>query len=516
MELVYLWVEEYKNIEKQGFNFSPRFKCEYDDESNELTIDDKSKDYTSIFPHNINVTAIVGENGSGKSSILECLQEVFKIENQKLENSILIPEHTFNFILKFYMDNELYEIKNIKDHFETNIINNENIVDLMKYYAYSNFNNKFDMFKLNRHSIAEKLISNDKILDYDFEITSFMFLPNKVEISLCDFYTKFDKLISDSKRYPLYPNQSDHEYLLEMNQEIKSAMKAFENETNMYYKFVMIQNLKYDNGFEERITEEEFNEYFSLTFPNNIKLLNDLTIEEEKIYYEYNDFFNFNFIDKVGRSYDELSHGEQIIFGQLLNIYFYSKQNEDNLIFLLDEPEISLHPNWQKKYLNESINLCKKFNNKYHFITTSHSPFILSDLPKDNVIFLKDGKQEYPFKDKQTFGANIHTLLSDGFFMSDGLMGEFAKNKIRTITVAHKYVLFKHNKEYLIHEKNRKLIIDNINNFWEIHKIIGEPFLQKVVNNCIQEIELILLNKIESIDNEIERLKELKKSLNNG
>jgi len=32
MELVYLWVEEYKNIHKQGFNFSPRFHCEFNDE----------------------------------------------------------------------------------------------------------------------------------------------------------------------------------------------------------------------------------------------------------------------------------------------------------------------------------------------------------------------------------------------------------------------------------------------------------------------------------------------------
>ena len=69
MELVYLWVDKYKNIEKQGFNFSPRFRCEYDEEKNELTINE-NKDYVSIFPKNINITAIVGENGSGKSSIL--------------------------------------------------------------------------------------------------------------------------------------------------------------------------------------------------------------------------------------------------------------------------------------------------------------------------------------------------------------------------------------------------------------------------------------------------------------
>ena len=43
MELVYLWVEDYKNIQKQGFNFSPRFRCEYDEEKNELEIIDKEE-----------------------------------------------------------------------------------------------------------------------------------------------------------------------------------------------------------------------------------------------------------------------------------------------------------------------------------------------------------------------------------------------------------------------------------------------------------------------------------------
>ena len=35
MELVYLWVDNYKNIRNQGFNFSPRFECEYKAEYDE-------------------------------------------------------------------------------------------------------------------------------------------------------------------------------------------------------------------------------------------------------------------------------------------------------------------------------------------------------------------------------------------------------------------------------------------------------------------------------------------------
>ena len=87
MELVYLWVEEYKNIIGQGFNFSPRFECSYDEKKEELAINE-NKDYVSIFPENINVTAIVGENGSGKSSIYELLINLLYKEKPILNKKI--------------------------------------------------------------------------------------------------------------------------------------------------------------------------------------------------------------------------------------------------------------------------------------------------------------------------------------------------------------------------------------------------------------------------------------------
>jgi len=96
MELVYLWIEDYKNIQKKGFNFSPRFECEFKDEYDDegklkdnckLIIKEK-KDYVCIFPENINITTIVGENGSGKSSIIQNIFEF--LESEPLEKRTII------------------------------------------------------------------------------------------------------------------------------------------------------------------------------------------------------------------------------------------------------------------------------------------------------------------------------------------------------------------------------------------------------------------------------------------
>lgn len=73
MELVYLWVEEYKNIHKQGFNFSPQFNCEYNNETKQLSINENDDYIENFFGENINVTAIAGKNGGGKSSVLELI-----------------------------------------------------------------------------------------------------------------------------------------------------------------------------------------------------------------------------------------------------------------------------------------------------------------------------------------------------------------------------------------------------------------------------------------------------------
>ena len=87
MELVYLWVENYKNIHRQGFNFSPRFRCSYNKEKNELTIKENEDYIENFFGENISVTAIVGKNGSGKSSVI------------RIKDSKYLPKINFKFFI---------------------------------------------------------------------------------------------------------------------------------------------------------------------------------------------------------------------------------------------------------------------------------------------------------------------------------------------------------------------------------------------------------------------------------
>ena len=188
-----------------------------------------------------------------------------------------------------------------------------------------------------------------------------------------------------------------------------------------------------------------------------------------------------------------LSSGEEKLLYLFVNIYDYilsmKTSGVTKFTIIVDEPDTLLHPNWQKKILSLVVTFINTFfkDDIFNIIITTHSPFILSDLPKQNIIFLeKDDKTGDCINttndvDINPFGANIHTLLSHGFFMKDGLMGEFAKNKIDT---AIKYL------------NKTKLSEDELIYCENIISIIGEPIikrqLQKMLDSKrLSEIDLI-------------------------
>ena len=103
-------------------------------------------------------------------------------------------------------------------------------------------------------------------------------------------------------------------------------------------------------------------------------------------------------------------------------------------------------------------------------------------------------------KDFNTFGANIHTLLSHGFFMKDdGLMGEFAKEKINQV-----YNFITNNDTNFIKTKEEAQNIINL---------IGEPMLKKELQFLYDEkFEVDEIDKkIREYEDAIEKLKSKKK-----
>ncbi len=103
----------------------------------------------------------------------------------------------------------------------------------------------------------------------------------------------------------------------------------------------------------------------------------------------------------------------------------------------LDEIEICFHPEYQRMFLLNLIETIKRLEinqgNHVNIIMSSHSPFLLSDLPSGNVLLLKDGHVWEDDRFANTFGANISTILNEDFFLKKGFIGGFAQQKITTI-----------------------------------------------------------------------------------
>ena len=107
-----------------------------------------------------------------------------------------------------------------------------------------------------------------------------------------------------------------------------------------------------------------------------------------------------------------------------------------NVNIILEEIELYYHPECQRGYVNRLLELIAGLKLKniqnVNIIFVTHSPFILSDVPKNNVLFLKGGRSVTDIQEN-TFGANIHTMLQNAFFLNGVTIGDFARNKINQL-----------------------------------------------------------------------------------
>lgn len=121
-----------------------------------------------------------------------------------------------------------------------------------------------------------------------------------------------------------------------------------------------------------------------------------------------------------------------------------------HMYILIDEGEAGFHLQWQKEYVHNLItnlpNIMvfedaagQPFRPTLQLILTTHSPICLSDIPEYNVIYLKKNADGHcnvvdeGGRPRRSFGANIHDIIHDAFFLQNGFIGKFAQDKINEV-----------------------------------------------------------------------------------
>ena len=136
MELIYLWIKDYKNINEIGIplgvDHKEEQKAEFEFTKNELTINLSTANNYNVFGNYLNIKTFVGANGSGKSNITTALCYILRngfkekvkydfedyFDNSKPKHYCLIykDNDSYQYIsncnkINLYIDNELQNLK---------------------------------------------------------------------------------------------------------------------------------------------------------------------------------------------------------------------------------------------------------------------------------------------------------------------------------------------------------------------------------------------------------------------
>jgi Predicted ATP-dependent endonuclease of the OLD family len=638
-----MWIDDYGLLKRQDINLGGEFIFRY--QENELKIEKNNQYFTNFFGNRItNITGIVGENGSGKTSIIRFFLETFSMDMLSAINAIIILKHDEKYycyynrekINKLLIDerykaiinvcalpnkeknleNEVEYLKNISRIYYSSSFSestyrgssrheeNNSTQNLSTLYQVNNLhsNNVQAFFYRNRiqtiHFMCEnkenledliqiKMPQYIKIIDtYNFKrlrdtfisLLEEMKFDSKIiteikvfiENSIRDSY-KSEKRDGDFKLYKIYmyitifikyinklksPNYivwNDNKDINTIYSIIVSNMQIGEEIDSLYKNLIFIINKL--NELSKYIYEEDCN--FTANNLKVIELLNLIDMFKDKIFIkggfmielqEYKlldeliilcellfdksdnisnrdkslDFLHFQWYDsKFEAMY--LSSGEEAMLSLFTRIYYAIESinkefDSKNILLVLEEPELYLHPNWQRKLISIIINFIEKIlKNKVQIIFSSNTPFLISDLPKNNIIFMQKDIENNLCKisngisqHKETFAQNIHVLLRESFFMDEGTQGEFAKSKIKELIDELKS----------IKEIGKKIDYSKCDILKRKIDMIGEPLIKNILLGIMDEIEIEEEYNLRTIEDEInfyrrkiETLKRLKKEI---
>lgn len=477
VELVFSYIQGYRNIvDPISINYTDYIEIEY--KLNELLITKIDKKL-KLYPKYIsNITAIVGRNGAGKSNLCDYISNnfmdntsffnVYKSNNYYFVNGNINPfDYNVQLAKKtssFYsyqceIDNgRLYRIdSSIKD-----IVNIVHYKKNLKIYDTTKKNRtlivKRHHLNDSKHSFTDKITFLRRILKDNSRFCS-MFANNeyKIEISIKNY---LDNISIDHLNSKSTQISNDYFYL--------NLLIAFSNSYEVDIKLRDTINRDIINGYSlynrkvdllidlchEKMSQSGIFDPYISQLKKIRRGLNDMpdlkannNIIELILSNQTTDFYfseMMQLIDTVEKlriltnliSFDinYLTDGEQNVINQFSVLYSQLKtMKQTNCILILDEPETSMHPEYSRKFIAILISFLEELKINTQIIISTHSPFILSDVVKGNVLYISNNGSFKVEKGKHnTFASNINEMLGPSLFM-DNTIGEFALVKIKEI-----------------------------------------------------------------------------------
>ncbi|MBN1067555.1 hypothetical protein DVW02_06055 [Clostridium botulinum] len=318
------------------------------------------KDFKIDFNNNVNV--LIGENGLGKTTILETIYNLITANQNFVED-----EGSDGCNLRILFTNEELDfINRHRNRLNKVLFKSEDKIQIDKHGINQDMNLKKGFAKSN--IIKEKWFRKIVYLP-----TGVNFKKHKVETA---------KKIGISTEIGVILNSD------EMSLNLKEYL------VNIHYKDLEDMSIG-EIPYRIQRFKKLYNSFF-----------------EEKEFLGVKDFEPLFKVKATGEihSADELSAGEKQIFfrgGSLLQM------DLNDSIILIDEPELSLHPEWQQKILE----FYKGIGKNNQIIIATHSPHIVSSCKKEEVIVLerKDGKTVVKSNVEETYGWTVEQLLLSVF-----------------------------------------------------------------------------------------------------
>ncbi len=205
-------------------------------------------------------------------------------------------------------------------------------------------------------------------------------------------------------------------------------------------------------------------------------------------------------------TFSKLSSGEKQQLLSMTSALFHVKSVEESIAktkgfgykdvcLVFDEAELYFHPDYQRGFIYKMLKYLSWLGlnrsgwvDNIQIIIATHSPFILSDMPRENILFLKDGRNyndvlsrlgRSDFEKKNTFGANYYDMLRNGFFLEDNAIGLYASEVFKRIIGV-----------YHIEDKRerREKYLENADVFTAISKMVGDDYLRSVLVRMTEEM----------------------------